>query len=87
MEEGITSLSLTQKRQHEKKMGASVRSIKANVPAFIPSKSSQPTFVFDKCNVNSDDETVDEENEQANNGNNNDDNNVMNEDSFYGMTI
>ena len=87
MEEGITSLSHTHKRQHEKKMGASVRSIKANVLAFIPSKSSQPTFVFNKCNVNSDDETVGEENKQANNGNNNNNNNVMNKDSFYGMTI
>ena len=68
-------------------MGASVRTIKANVPTFIPTKASQPTFVFDKGNVNSDDETVNEENKQANNGNDDNGNNVMNKDSFYGMAI
>ena len=68
-------------------MGASVRTIKANVPIFIPTKASQPTFVFDKGNVNSDNKTVNEENGQANNGNNNNGNNVMNKDSFYGMAI
>ena len=87
MEEGTTSLSLTQKRQHERKMGASVRTIKANVPMFIPSKASQSTFVFDKGNINSDDETVVEENGQANDENDDNNDNVMNKDSFYGMAI
>ena len=87
MEEGTTSLSLTQKRQHERKMGTSVRTIKANVPTFIPSKASQPTSVFDKGNVNSNDKTVNEDNGQVNNGNDNNNNNVMNKDSSYGMAI
>ena len=68
-------------------MGASVRTIKANVPTFIPTKASQPTFVFDKGNVNSDDKTVDEENGEVNNENDNNNNNVMNKDSSYGMAI
>ena len=59
MEEGTTSLSLTQKkRQHERKMGASVRTIKANVPTFVPTTASQSTFVFDDSNVDNDDNNV-----------------------------
>ena len=50
---------------------------------FIPSKASQPTFVFDKGNVNSDNKTVNEENGQGNNGIDNNDNNVMNEDFLW----
>ena len=74
----------TKKRQHEKKMCASVRTIKANVPMFIPTKASQPTFVFNESNVESNNKTVDEVNEQENNSN---DNNVTDEDVFYGMAI
>ena len=81
MEEGTTSLSLTQKR-HEKKMGASVRTIKANVPTFIPTKASQPTFAFDDGNVDSDNKTFDKENKEGNNNTNNDNNDVTNQDVF-----
>ena len=74
-------LTHTKKQQHEKKMGASVRTIKANVPTFIPTKASQPTFVFDKNNVESNNKTVNEVNKQENNSNNNNDN-VTDEDVF-----
>ena len=74
MKEGTTSLSLTQKRQHERKMGASVRTIKANVPTFLPAKASQPAF-FDNSNVDSNEKTIDKKNERGNTiTNNNKDN-------------
>ena len=68
-------------------MVASVHTIKANIPTFISTKASQPTFVLDKGNVNSNNKTVDEENRDNNYGNNNNNKNVMNEDSFYGMAV
>ena len=68
-------------------MGASVRTIKANIPVFIPRKASQPTFVFDKSNMDRDNETVDEVNKENNNNNDDDDNNMTDEDVFYGMAI
>ena len=80
-------LSHTKKRQHEKKMGASVRTIKANIPTFIPTKASQPTYVINKGNVKSNNKTVNEENRDNNNGNNNNKDDVMNGDSFYGICL
>ena len=64
-------------------MGASVRTIKANVPMFIPTKVSQPTFVFDKGNVKSDNKTVNEFNMQKNNSNNDNNYNVTDEDVLW----
>ena len=66
-------------------MGASVRTIKANVPTFIPTKEILSTFDFDERNVDSDDKTVDKENGEGNNTNN-DNNNVTDQD-FYGIAI
>ena len=40
--------------QHEKQMDSGVCTIRANVPAFMPTKSSRPTFLFDKNDVYSD---------------------------------
>ena len=40
--------------QHEKQMDSGVCTIRANVPAFMPTKSSRPTFLFDKKDVYSD---------------------------------
>ena len=67
----------TKKQQHEKKMGASVRTIKANIPTLIPTKASLPTFVFNNSNVDSDNKTVNKENEggNQNTGNNSNDEN------------
>ena len=87
MEEETTSLSLTQKWQHEKKMGASVRTIKANVPTFIPTKASLPTFVFEDSNVNSDNKTINKENGEGNNNTDDSSNNVTDKDVFYGIAI
>ena len=47
-------------------MGASMRTIKANFPTFIPTKANQPIFVFDDNNVNSDNKTIDKENKGEN---------------------
>ena len=68
-------------------MGASMRTIKANIPTFISTKASQPTFVFDKSNIDSNNKTMYEENKQINNSNNNYNNNVTDKNVFYGMTI
>ena len=76
------------KQQHERKMGASMRTIKSNVPTFVPTKASQPTFVFDNSNVNSNNKTVNKENEGANNNtNDNNNNNKNNQEVFYGTAI
>ena len=64
-------------------MGASVRTIKANVPTFIPTKASLPTFVFNESNVDSDNKAIDEENSEGNNNTNNDDNNVTDQDFLW----
>ena len=77
----------TKKWQHERKMGASVRTIKANVPALIPTKASLPTFAFDESNVDSDNKTVNEENGEGNNNNNDNNNNVTDQDVFYRIAI
>ena len=69
-------------------MGASVRTIKANVLFFIQTKASQPTFVFDESNMDSNNKTVNEMNKETNN--NTDDNNkdnVTDQDVFYGIAI
>ena len=63
-------------------MGASVRIIKANVVAFIPTKSSQPTFVFNESNVDSNNKTVDEVTKETNNNTNNNNDNVTDKDVF-----
>ena len=81
------SLLYTKKQQHEKKMGASMRTIKENDSAFIPTKASQPTFVFDKSNVDSNNKTVNEVTKEENNNSNNNDNNVTDQDVFYGIAI
>ena len=65
----------TKKQQHERKMSASVRTIKANVPTFVQTKASQPNFVFDNSNVDSNEKTIDKKNERGNTiTNNNKDN-------------
>ena len=68
-------------------MGARVRTIKANIPAFIPTKASLLTFVFNESNVESNKKTVDEENKEENNNGNDNNNNVTNQDIFYGIAI
>ena len=59
-------------------MGASMYTITLNVPTFVPTKASQPTFVFDNSNVDSDNKTVKESNKVANNNTDNDNNNKTN---------
>ena len=70
-------------------MGASVRTIEANVPTFVPTKASQPTFVFDGSNVDSNNETIDKENEGGNNTTNTttNNNNENDKEIFYGIYI
>ena len=78
----------TKKQQHERKMGASVHTIKANVSIFLPTKASQPTFVFIDSNVDSNNKTINKENEGGNN--NTEDNNNKNENNqevFCGIDI
>ena len=56
--------SRTKKQQHKKKIDASVRTITANIPTFMPTKSSKLTFVFDENNVHSNIKTVYEDNKR-----------------------
>ena len=63
-----------------------MRTIKANILSFNPTKVSLSTFVFDNGNVNSDDKTVDKENGEGNNNTDNDNDNVNDQD-FYGIAI
>ena len=68
-------------------MGASVRTIAANVPTFIRTKASQPTFVFDNNNVDSNNKTVNESSKGENNNTDNSNNNKTNQEIFYGIAI
>ena len=74
-------------------MGASVRTIKANVTALILTKDSRPTFVFNESNVDSNNKTINEVTKETNNNNNssnnnsNNNNNVTDKDVFYEMAI
>ena len=77
----------TKKQQHEKKMGASMRTIKANVPTFVPTKASLPTFVFDNSNVDSDNKTVDKENKGGNQYTDDNNDNKNDQEVFYGIAI
>ena len=69
-------------------MGASVCTVNANVPAFMPTKASQPTFWFDKNDIYSNNKTVDKGDAGANcNTTYDNDNNKIDYDRFYGMAI
>ena len=68
-------------------MGASVRTIKANVPTFVPTKASLPTFVFNESNVNSDNKTIDKENNEGNQNTNNNNDNENNQEVFYAIAV
>ena len=73
----------TKKQQHEKKVGASMRTIKANVPTFVPTKASQPTFVFDNSNIDSDIKTVNKENEGGDHNTNTNTNSINNQEFLW----
>ena len=47
----------THRRKHEKVMKRSIRTIKADIPEFVPTSSALPTFLFDKVNVRSNNKT------------------------------
>ena len=78
----------TKKRQYEKNMGVSVCTIAANVFTFLPTKSSQPTFLFNNNKVYRNKNTIEEENKKDNNTTNNTNNNDRNDQEvFYGIAI
>ena len=75
----------TNKRQHEKKTGASIWTIATNIPTFMPKKSIQPTFVFNENDVHNSKAVSKYNKEDHCNTTHN--NNETNEDDFYGMAI
>ena len=53
----------------------------------MPTKASQPTFVFNENDMHSNNKTVDKANKGDNCDTTDDKNDETNEDSFYGMTV